>query len=163
MKVSEKINKSVKSLVPMCVEEIKSLMEQHNVQYIPYKDYLIDRIALFVGKPYLVCKDGVLKDLSSYAFDMFLHLSWLRIVEDYFDNVPNKNIGYTYETTLKYEGIEYEKKEDENEVVLVCKLPNGKTELTFKMNKVNALWSCNGEDFMTFSLLFNKYKWDFYK
>ena len=154
MKVSEKINKSVKSLVPMCVEEIKSLMEQHNVQYIPYKDYLIDRIALFVGKPYLVCKDGVLKDFSSYAFDMFLHLSWLRIVEDYFDNVPNKNIGYTYETTLKYEGIEYEKKEDENEVVLVCKLPNGKTELTFKMNKVN---------FMTFSLLFNKYKWDFYK
>ena len=163
MKVSAKINKSVKSLVPMSVEEIKSLMEQHNVQSIPYNDYLIDRIALFVGKPYLVCKDGVLKDFSSYAFDMFLHLSWLRIVEDYFDNVPNKNIGYTYETTLKYEGIEYEKKEDENEVVLVCKLPNGKTELTFKMNKVNALWSCNGEDFMTFSLLFKKYKWDFYK
>ena len=163
MKVSEKINKSVKSLVPMCVEEIKSLMQQHNVQDIPYKDDIIDRIAIIVGTPYLVCKDGVLKDFSSYAFDMFLHLSWLRIVEDYFDNVPNKNIGYTYETTLKYEGIEYEKKEDENEVVLVCKLPNGKTELTFKMNKVNALWYCNGEDFMTFSLLFNKYKWDFYK
>lgn len=163
MKVSEKVDKCVKGLVPMCVEGIKTLMKGHNVQYIPYQDCKIDRIALLGEKPYLLYRDGSVKDFSDYAFDMFFHVTWLRIVEDYFDNVPNKNIGYTYETTLKYEGIEYEKKETDDEVILVCKLENTITKLVFKMSKKTGNWFYNNEEYSTFSLMFKKNKWDFYK
>ena len=55
------------------------------------------------------------------------------------------------------------KKETKDEVSLVCKLENAMTELVFKMSKKTGNWFYNNEEYSTFSLMFKKNKWDFYK
>ena len=154
MKASDKVNKTLKGLVSQCVGEMKSLMEKHGVQYIPYKNNLIDRIAIINDEVYLVSRDGGIKRFSLYAFDESFHLSWLIIVEDYFDNVPNKNIGFNYETIMKTHEIyslskeEYTITETESEIHIQVKNDE------FVMDKKTAMWYWNGKAYMTFTLLF---------
>ena len=74
MKASEKVSKAAKGLVSQCMEGMKSLMEKHGVQYIPYKHHLIDRIAIINDEVCLVLRDGGIKRLSLYEFDMSFHL-----------------------------------------------------------------------------------------
>ena len=154
MKASEKVSKAAKNLVPQCMEGMKSLMEKHGVQYIPYKHHLIDRIAIINDEPCLVLRDGGINRFSLYEFDMSFHLSWLIIVEDYFDNVPNKSIGFNYETIMKTHEIyslsreEYTISETESEIHIQVKNDE------FVMDKKTAMWHWNGKEYMTFTLLF---------
>ena len=154
MKASEKVSKAAKGLVPQCMEGMKSLMEKHGVQYIPYKHHLIDRIAIINDEVCLVLRDGGIKRFSLYEFDMSFHLSWLIIVEDYFDNVPSKNIGFNYEMIMKTHEIyslsreEYTISETESEIHIQVKNDE------FVMDKKTAMWYWNGKEYMTFTLLF---------